>query len=353
MCKALPSALDAWRSCVDDLRTIQAPLRPPSRRNIVTLTIGGCAIELIFHSQDLRALVLPAFSHVLSDDVPALTLHLHDFDSAPIGLQKAMLLAPPVEGDAVRLLDSPVLTCFAQARGRVVSVIDWDRNEAYWIVRSPADLSYIERSSPLRSLLTHWLGRRGRYLVHAAAVGDSRGSALILGHGGAGKSTTALACLEHGLDYVADDYCLVERDFEPLVSSLYSTGKLDEHQVQHFPVLSVTSETEGRPHEEKVVLYLSRSAALSIKTQLPLRTILLAHITGRRDTTVRRLAPAHAFRAIAPSCALHFPLARADALACFGFLVKNLPAYVLELGTNYGSIPAAIRALLASRSSEQ
>jgi hypothetical protein len=320
---------------------------------MATLKIGDFAIRLVFHSQCLRAVILPAFTHLLSEDVPDLTLHLHDFDSAPIGKKIVMLLDPPEDGDAFVLMDSPGLTCFAQARGKVLSMIDWGRDEAYWIVRSPADVSYVERSSPLRPLLTHWLGRRGQYLVHGAAVGDSRGAVLILGHGGAGKSTTALVCLEAGLEYVSDDHCLVEVNLEPMVNSLFSTGKLAEHQLRYFPVISATGETEGRPDEEKVVLYLSRLASLSIKKRLPLRAILLAHITGRQETTLRRMTPAHAFRAIAPSCALHFPLARADALSCFGRLVKVLPAYVLELGTARESTPTVICALLASRSAEQ
>lgn len=251
-----------WQSCLERLRSIPDPILKPSELEAVTLTIGGCAIRLVFHSPSLSSVILPAFGHLLSEDVPALTLHMHDFDSAPVGPKLAMLLDPPEDGDAFRLMDSPILTCLAQARGKVVSVIDWSRNEAYWIVRSSTDISYIERSGPLRPLLTHWLGRSGQYLAHGAAVGDSRGGVLILGHGGAGKSTTALVCLEAGLEYIADDHCLVEAGIEPAVNSLFSTGKLAEHQLQHFPLLAATGETEGRPHDEKVVLYLPRLASL-------------------------------------------------------------------------------------------
>jgi hypothetical protein len=344
---------DIWQPYLKSLRSIRAPLLISPAIEKATLTIGGLAIRLVFHSQTLRTAILPAFAHLLSEDAPDLTLHLHDFDSAALGQKMVLLLDPPEDDDAFRLMDSPALTCFAQARGKILGLIDWDRDEAYWIVRSPADISYIERSSPLRPLLTHWLGRRGQYLVHAAAVGDSRGAVLILGHGGAGKSTTALDCLEAGLEYVSDDHCLVEVGLEPAVNSLFSTGKLAEQQLQHFPLIAATGETEGRPEDEKVVLYLSRLTSLSIKTRLPLRAILLAHITGRQETTLRQITPARAFRAIAPSCALHFPLARSDALSCFGRLVKVLPAYVLELGTARESTSTVIRALLASQSTEQ
>lgn len=340
----------ALLSCLETLRRIGAPLLQPTELEGVTLSIGGTLVRLVFHVQSLRELILPAFNHLKSDGVPVLTLHLHDFDSAPVGSKLAMLLDAPRDSDAFHVVESSELTSFAQARGKIVSVIDWIGNQAYWIVRSPADITYIERSCPLLPLLPHWLARRGQYLVHGAAVGNSRGGVLILGHGGAGKSTTALVCLESGLEYVADDYCVVQAAPTPSVYSLFSTGKLAEHQLRDFPLLSATGETEGRPHEEKVVLYLTRLAELPIKERLPLRAILLAHITGRRRTALQRLHPARAFRAIVPSCALHYPLARASALSCFGRIVKDLPAYVLELGTDRGSTSAVIRELLASQS---
>lgn len=338
----------AWQHCLEELQSVSSPIRKPLGEDAFLLDIGGCTIKLVFHSRSLRALVLPAFEHLLSDGVEVLTLHLHDFESAPVGPKLTMLLDPPEDGGSVRLMDSPALTCFAQAQGKVVSVIDWNRDEAYWMVRSTVDVSYIERSSPLRPLLTHWLGKHERYLAHGAAVGDSRGAVFITGHGGAGKSTTALVCLEAGFEYIADDHCLLEAGLEPAVNSLFSTGKLAEDQLKHFSVLAASAEVKERPPTEKVVLYLSRLAALPISKRLPLRAVLHAHITGRQETAWRQLTAAHAFRAMAPSCALHFPSARAGALSCFSRLAKDVPSYVLELGTDRGSISTAIHTLLAS-----
>lgn len=312
----------------------------------VTLKIGECAIRLVFYSKPLRIAILPALQHLLSEDFPVFTVHIHNFDSAPEASNLARLLDPPEDRNAFRLLDGPNLTCFTQDKGKVVSAIDWGHDEAHWIIRSAADLSYLERSSPLRPLLTHWLARRGQFLVHAAAVGNSHGGVLILGRGGSGKSTTALVCLEAGLDYVADDHCLVEGGSNPVVNSLFSTGKLLERQLPQFPLLSTSAMTHGRLHDEKVVLYLSRLATLPLKRKLSLRAILLAQITGKHDTKLRPLSSGQAFKAISSSCALHFQSTRQDALRCFGGLVRNLPAYVLELGTDSESIPKVMRALL-------
>jgi hypothetical protein len=45
---------------------------------------------------------------------------------------------------------------------------------------------------------------------------------------------------------------------------------------------------------------------------------------------------------------MHLPVARPRALECFNTLVRQLPAYMLELGSDLSSTPAAIRDLLDS-----
>ncbi len=313
----------------------------------VTLNIGGSAVGLVFHSPRLEAAILPAFQHLLGVDKPALTVHLHDRTDGNEALKWAESLAPQADDGAFGLMDGTDRTLFAQSGGGGAATLDWGRNEAHWAVPGGGDVPYIERSAPLRPLLTHWLARRCRHIVHAAAVGDARGAVLIVGHGGAGKSTTALVCLEAGMAYLADDHCLVESGPEPAVSSLFSTGKLALRQLDDFPALSAAAETVGRPADEKVVLFLSRLVDRPLMRRLPLRAILLARITGGPGTALRPLSRAAAFRAIAPSCALHFPSARAAALRCFAALVRDLPAHVLELGTERSAIPEVIRALLA------
>ena len=74
-------------------------------------------------------------------------------------------------------------------------------------------------------------------MLHAAAVGTADGGVLIVGRGGVGKSTTALACLAAGMKYVADDYLVVQLDPEPRAFQLYGTAKLEASQLRHFPEL--------------------------------------------------------------------------------------------------------------------
>ena len=74
------------------------------------------------------------------------------------------------------------------------------------LARTHADLPAWFAGAPLRYHV-HWLLRaRGRRIAHAASLGQDGRGILLLGHGGAGKSGTALAGLVAGLQTVGDDY---------------------------------------------------------------------------------------------------------------------------------------------------
>ena len=80
-----------------------------------------------------------------------------------------------------------------------------DRGRAIYWISSAARFPDIERGSPLRTLIHQWLSRGGLQLVHAAALGGPEGCVLVVGRGGSGKSSTALACLDSDLGHLADD----------------------------------------------------------------------------------------------------------------------------------------------------
>jgi hypothetical protein len=244
------------------------------------------------------------------------------------------------------LMDSPDLMLILQRPRQIFAAVDWSSNTAYWLVPDAASIPYLERARPLKLLLTYWLGLQGRYLIHAAAVGNAHGGVLVVGHGGAGKSTTALSCLAAGLGYAADDHCLILLENSPSVHSIYGTGVLAAEDLYRFPSLAPAAATSDCPAGEKVAFFFDRDPAIRLTPSFSLRAILLAGITGSRRTRLRRINGGEAFKAIAPSCFMHLPAARPRALGCFNSLVRQLPAYMLELGSELNSTPVAIRELL-------
>ena len=128
----------------------------------------------------------------------------------------------------------------------IFSIIDLKENLALYWVKDAQALPYYEIGSPLRTIL-HWWADQGAYqFVHGGAVGLPTGGVLLAGKGGTGKSTTALACLEAGLLYASDDYCLIRTDTEPFVYSIYNTAKLrGDLDLERFPAWLRSSATRA------------------------------------------------------------------------------------------------------------
>ena len=203
------------------------------------IVVADATVRLVFAGEALERVLYPAIAHlsVAATDRPDATFHVWDTESGGVE-------APPSpcgrdgytdRGDLWRMTSARYRSAFHWAEFSL-NLMDGKTGEAVFWVRTPKTLPYWTRSSPFRTLF-HWLMlARGKQLLHAAAVSTAEGAALIVGRGGVGKSTTALACLDAGLGYLGDDYVVVGLDREPCVFSLYNTAKLDE--TTRFPRLS-------------------------------------------------------------------------------------------------------------------
>ena len=131
---------------------------------------------------------------------------------------------------------------------------------------------------PFRTILTWWAADRGLAMVHASAVAWGDGAALIAGGSGAGKSTTAMACLAAGLDLLGDDACVVGLDPEPHLWSVYRRAKLEPDAAQWLPSLDalVVVRTEDQTHLDPGTRH---------RRDAPLRAVVLPRVTGERATS--------------------------------------------------------------------
>ena len=203
-------------------------------------------------------------------------------------------------------------------------------------------LPYWLRAAPLRSIL-HWgLASEGRHLLHAAAVGDERAGALLVGPSGSGKSTTALACLDDDLGYVADDYVLAETASSPRAFGLYGTAKLGASSSSLLPALVAEGHHAG---EEKLVVDVAGARPELMRRCASISAILLPRVTPGR-LTLRPVGAAQALRALAPSTILQHADESAGGMAVISALVRRVPAYVLDLGSDITAVAPAISALL-------
>jgi hypothetical protein len=308
--------------------------------------VGGRLMRLRFAGDALLPALTAAFAHLavpVSSDPPELTVHLWDTASSGIPLPHLARWNDCTERGVVRgFHGSPLAVTRLQAAG-VCSVLHTERGEALYWAASAADVPGYESGSPFRGLLHAWWRRHHGLLLHAGAVGTPAGGALIVGRGGVGKSTASLACLQAGLHYASDDYCLVVHRDAPVVHSLYCSAKLRVPQLQRFPVLHPLAEVVGEPGEEKALCFLNGLPGYLPARALPLRAILMPRVTGRVDSALTPASAGAALQALAPSALLQLPDAGPAEFAAIRSVVAQAPCYWLEAGTDLTQIPQRVR----------
>jgi hypothetical protein len=311
------------------------------------LQIADAAIRLRFAGRGLLPVVLPAFSPVLRAPESGHDIEVELWDETTTGVD---VPEPPwhlrdviARGD-VRSLSGGRIRAQIDTGNKILTM--WDSAERRGIVWA-ADaqrLPYWVRATPLRSIL-HWgLANRTRHLLHAAAVGGEQFGALLVGPGGSGKSTTSLACLHHGLGYVGDDYVLVESEPSPRAMSVYGTAKLSAAGVRLLPSLPAM---QLMPDAPKFVVDVARERPELVRPSAAISAILLPRVTSG-SVSLRRAGAAEALRALAPSTILQHPDESASGMAVMSRLIRRVPAYVLELGSDIAAVAPAVRTLLES-----
>jgi hypothetical protein len=216
----------------------------------------------------------------------------------------------------------------------------------FW-VRSDEQLPYWTKASPLRTLLHWWTKANGAHLLHAAAVGNENGALLITGKGGVGKSTTALACLTSGMQYVSDDYLVVRVDPEPRVYSLYSTAKLDRPQLARFPQLARLVRNAATP-DDKAVVQLYPDLEHQISRSLPLKAIAQPSFSGEPETSFGPASPLGLQRAASFTTLSQLPHAGHATHRFVERLVAAVPGFSIRLGSDLDRLPQHIGEFLGN-----
>jgi len=314
-------------------------------------TIGGYTIRLRFAGAALVPFVTPALEHlaVKPDPAPALTICLWDSAST-----RTKMPPPPwkvddyvARGEIWGFNNERFNTVF-QPDASILNMLDSEQNLAVYWVRDFRHLRYYETASPLRTLLYWWMRKHNRQMVHAAAVGKFNTGVLMPGKGGSGKSTASLACLHSGLLYAGDNYVLLSQEPRPFAYSLYNSCALHAASIcRRFPHLMAKISNPGRLDVEKALLFVHHHYPECVTERIPIKVILLPRITGHRTTRVRRISPAKSLVSLAPSSIFYLPNAGPEDFQYMACFVRQVPSYVLELGTDISRIPDVILELLS------
>lgn len=218
------------------------------------------------------------------------------------------------------------------------------------LAASPAALTSGDlRSQPVNHAIASWLASPTVQMIHAGAVAFDGCGVLLVGAGGRGKSTTALACAREGFSFLGDDLCVVEvgsanGGLNAHLHGLYATAKLNRDSRKslgacHWPTLGVT-----RQGKDAVAL----PSDMRFDRVVPLVAVVGIRQTGESAGAARRLSPGQAVRllaatggpAIVASGKPHLWLHAAAAIA------REVPTYDMALSWDLEGVVAGMRAIV-------
>ncbi|MBM3181570.1 MAG: serine kinase [Chloroflexi bacterium] len=313
-------------------------------------TIGDYTVRLQFAGHALVPFITPALEHLaISPDKTRADLTICLWDSASTATSmppRPWELDDQIVRGEVRAFSNARIHTMLSGDVGAVSMLDETENLGVYWIRDACHVPTYERSAPLRAIIHWWMRQHGRFLVHAGAIGYQECGVLLVGKGGSGKSTSTLASLVHGWRYVGDDYCLLAPNGAPYVYSLYNSAKLNASHLENFPrLLSGISNPEELANE-KALLYLHQHQPTSLISGLPVQVILLPRVTGRPETVVAPATPTAALQALGPSSLFQLPGIGQSEFLALADLVRKVPCYHLELGTELERIPQTMMKVL-------
>jgi hypothetical protein len=317
--------------------------------------IADTVVRLSFAGDRLVPYLTRALAHLRIDpvEVPDATLCLWDSVST-----RVPMLPPPCDregfsdrGDLWGFNSQRIKTAF-HYHDFSVNLFDHQRRTGIYWVQNADRLPYWVLSSPLRTPLHWWMERHGCQLVHAAAVGVGDRALLVVGKGGLGKSSTALACLEEGFEFLGDDYVIVRPGPTPAVYSLYATAKINREDIERFAALKPHLHRTEVPPDEKAVLFLHPHFRAQLRTEMPLAAIAVPRVVEHEDTVlVPELRPA-VQEAASFTTMSQLPYAGDHTSRLFTALCDSLPGYRIELGRDRARLTGAIRTFLSGSTPE-
>jgi hypothetical protein len=201
--------------------------------------------------------------------------------------------------------------------------------------------------------------RFGRFPLHAGALARRGRGILLPGTSGAGKSTTTVALVRAGFDFLADDTVFLSTSTSAPADPWSATGGTDV-AVTGFPdQVDVSERTaamvpELRPLLEQPLLPGRKKHSFRIEDVFgsriveqcrPVALVFPRVVPGRRSST-EPLGASEALRALVPDLLLTEPVATQAHLDMLGGLARTVPGFTLLAGSDLDGVAACLSELV-------
>ncbi|HEY5563950.1 MAG TPA: hypothetical protein VIL33_00070 [Rhodothermia bacterium] len=294
--------------------------------------------------------LVPPLSHLIDERAgfPELDLMIDVWDAEETGIPYP---GPPVPSELLwtefgHIVGEPDQQFLACLRPNLYSWIDRSGHRIIGCSPNGDRFTLYERAKPFLFPLLLWHGDRNAQVIHAALVEKGGRGVLIVGREGAGKTTTALACVQAGFNYLADDYVALKEEGRFFHGySIYNSTWLDETHVTHFPPLRAHM---FAGHEAKRPVLLSEVWPDRLSRVATIRMVVIPLVGNGSACTVRPASRREALFAVAPTSIAKRPGTSQRDLDRLGRLVESAPLHVLELGDDVRDAGLVVGGLLAA-----
>ena len=199
-------------------------------------------------------------------------------------------------------------------------------------------------ASPFRIPLSWFLNEHKMQMIHGAAVAlDGRGI-LLTAPGGSGKSTTALMCALAGMDYLGDDYVVIDPQLRQ-IHMVYQTAKLFVPSLALLPQLEDAVINRDKLDRDKGILFLD-NADVTMSTSAALTAIVVPQVDTASKTRLKSISPQDALLAVLPSTIVGLFGGTHVTPGLLLSLVNSVPCYQLTIGFDTEAIVPTLNSLV-------
>jgi hypothetical protein len=226
-------------------------------------------------------------------------------------------------------------------RQKNISILKLPENCAYHLLAPEYEISQGEMGAPFCRILRWWFREKGIQLIHGAVVGSGLKGVLVPGRGGSGKSTISISCLEAGLSFLSEDFCLLELSSSIKAYSLYSSAKLFTKDIGLDSALMEDLEVDTKT--KKSLFFIDRSR---VQNEMSIEAIFLPVIQPSTQSKLIKISPFEALREIATSTLFQMKGSQSHDFHAIENLVKRVPCYKLNMGSDLRIATEVIRGFL-------
>lgn len=352
----LPSDPNSLFNTVDEL--FQSAIKR-SDEVVKYFKIASHHVKISFAGPELIPYCVPAINHLATEKTANISLTISVWDSKSTKIKLPFNLWKNLNRTITnkKILDEKPehirnyfhkqnIKGMYHGETEALSLFDKKTNKGILWYNSKDSIPYFSTSSPFRSIFHWWSLRMGLLLIHASAIGYKNRGVLIVGKSGSGKSNTALTSINSHLNFVGDDHVIVDTNLPMQTFSLYNAFKLNKTDMGKYPELLRNNIRHNNLEYKKTIFFMDQLAPEKLDNSFKIKSILLPKITQIKSPRIYQIQPSKALLAIAPNTIFQLPGSSKIDYQMMIKLVRNIPSYVLELGSNIKNIPHIIDDLL-------